>query len=48
MREMILFEKPRGGKPWQKGHVPLVDNLAVLHARRSFDPPRRTLALLCK
>ncbi|PSS09769.1 Clavaminate synthase-like protein [Actinidia chinensis var. chinensis] len=34
--------------PWQKGDVLLLDNWAVLHSRRSFDPPRRVLASLCK
>lgn len=33
---------------WQKGDVLLVDNLAVLHSRGSFTPPRRVLASLCK
>ncbi|GAB4842303.1 hypothetical protein Ancab_012273 [Ancistrocladus abbreviatus] len=34
--------------PWQKGDVLLLDNWAVLHSRRSFVPPRRVLASLCK
>ncbi|KAL6496994.1 hypothetical protein OROGR_028923 [Orobanche gracilis] len=34
--------------PWQKGDVMLIDNLAVLHSRKSFTPPRRILASLCK
>ncbi|KAK2971126.1 hypothetical protein RJ640_008550 [Escallonia rubra] len=34
--------------PWLKGDVLLIDNLAVLHSRRPFDPPRRVLASLCK
>ncbi|KAJ3693851.1 hypothetical protein LUZ60_009331 [Juncus effusus] len=34
--------------PWQKGDVVLLDNWAVLHSRRSFEPPRRVLASLCK
>ncbi|XP_058180884.1 clavaminate synthase-like protein At3g21360 [Rhododendron vialii] len=34
--------------PWQKGDVLLLDNWAVLHSRRPFDPPRRVLASLCK
>lgn len=34
--------------PWQKGDVLLIDNWAVLHARKSFDAPRRVLASLCK
>ncbi|XP_076454585.1 uncharacterized protein LOC143289486 [Babylonia areolata] len=33
---------------WQKGDVILVDNRLVLHARRSFTPPRRILACLIK
>ncbi|KAF5194652.1 Clavaminate synthase-like protein [Thalictrum thalictroides] len=34
--------------PWQKGDILLIDNWAVLHSRRPFDPPRRVLASLCK
>ncbi|TYJ31566.1 hypothetical protein E1A91_A06G208100v1 [Gossypium mustelinum] len=34
--------------PWKKGDVMLIDNLATLHSRRSFNPPRRVLASLCK
>ncbi|TYH14574.1 hypothetical protein ES288_A06G231300v1 [Gossypium darwinii] len=34
--------------PWKKGDVMLIDNLATLHSRRSFTPPRRVLASLCK
>ncbi|KAL9264228.1 Clavaminate synthase-like protein [Drosera capensis] len=34
--------------PWQKGDVLLIDNWAILHSRRSFVPPRRILASLCK
>ncbi|XP_021667809.2 clavaminate synthase-like protein At3g21360 [Hevea brasiliensis] len=34
--------------PWQKGDFLLIDNWAVLHARKSFNPPRRVLASLCK
>ncbi|MED6107241.1 hypothetical protein PIB30_012076 [Stylosanthes scabra] len=34
--------------PWQKGDVLLIDNWAVLHSRRSFNPPRRVLASLVK
>jgi len=32
--------------PWERGDVLLLDNLAVLHSRRSFQPPRRILASL--
>ncbi|CAF4036841.1 unnamed protein product [Rotaria sp. Silwood2] len=31
---------------WKKGDVLLIDNRQVLHARKSFEPPRRILAAL--
>ena len=34
--------------PWRHGDILLIDNWAVLHSRRSFEPPRRILASLCK
>ncbi|KAL5697454.1 hypothetical protein ACHQM5_028590 [Ranunculus cassubicifolius] len=43
-----LFEEHCVAIPWQKGDVLLIDNWAVLHSRRPFDPPRRILASLCK
>jgi len=33
---------------WEKGDVCMIDNRQALHGRRSFDPPRRILAALCK
>lgn len=33
---------------WKKGDVVMVDNRQALHGRRSFVPPRRILAALCK
>ncbi len=32
--------------PWAQGDVLLIDNRQVLHARKSFEPPRRILAAL--
>ncbi|KAI7734334.1 hypothetical protein M8C21_017039 [Ambrosia artemisiifolia] len=43
-----ILEEESVAIPWQKGDVMLLDNLAVLHARRPFEPPRRVLASLCK
>ncbi|KAJ8641041.1 hypothetical protein MRB53_017735 [Persea americana] len=34
--------------PWRKGDILLLDNIAVLHSRQSFEPPRRILVSLCK
>ncbi len=31
---------------WEQGDVLLIDNRQVLHARKSFEPPRRILAVL--
>lgn len=33
---------------WKEGDVVMVDNRQVLHGRRSFVPPRKILAALCK
>ncbi|GAB2302741.1 hypothetical protein Dimus_036736 [Dionaea muscipula] len=43
-----ILEEESVAIPWEDGDVLLVDNWAVLHARRSFVPPRRVLASLCK
>ncbi|KAL9999949.1 putative TauD/TfdA-like domain, taurine dioxygenase TauD-like superfamily [Helianthus debilis subsp. tardiflorus] len=43
-----ILEEESVAIPWQKGDVMLLDNLAVLHARRPFEPPRRVLASLCQ
>ncbi|KAJ8756120.1 hypothetical protein K2173_024667 [Erythroxylum novogranatense] len=43
-----ILEEESVAIPWQKGDVLLIDNWAVLHARKSFEPPRRVLASLCK
>ncbi|KAJ0007543.1 hypothetical protein Pint_29599 [Pistacia integerrima] len=43
-----ILEEESVAIPWQKSDVLLIDNWAVLHARRSFNPPRRILASLCK
>ncbi|XAR50686.1 hypothetical protein NMG60_11005080 [Bertholletia excelsa] len=43
-----ILEEESVAIPWQKGDFVLLDNWAVLHSRRSFEPPRRVLASLCK
>ncbi|EEF46381.1 clavaminate synthase-like protein At3g21360 [Ricinus communis] len=43
-----ILEEESIAIPWQKGDILLIDNWAVLHARKSFTPPRRVLASLCK
>lgn len=43
-----VLEEESVAIPWRKGDVLLLDNLAVLHSRKSFSPPRRVLASLCK
>ncbi|XP_047316980.1 clavaminate synthase-like protein At3g21360 [Impatiens glandulifera] len=43
-----ILEEESVAIPWKNGDVLLLDNLAVLHSRRSFQPPRRILASLCK
>ncbi|KAJ4849093.1 hypothetical protein Tsubulata_036011 [Turnera subulata] len=43
-----MLEEEGVAIPWQRGDVMLLDNLAVLHARKSCTTPRRVLASLCK
>ncbi|CAN1168466.1 Clavaminate synthase-like protein At3g21360 [Linum perenne] len=43
-----MMEEESVAIPWEKGDVLLIDNLAVLHSRKLFTPPRRVLAALCK
>lgn len=43
-----ILEEESVAIPWRKGDVLLLDNWAVLHSRRPFDPPRRVLASLVK
>lgn len=43
-----ILEEECVAVPWQQGDILLIDNWAVLHSRRSFEPPRRVLASLCK
>jgi alpha-ketoglutarate-dependent taurine dioxygenase len=32
---------------WQTGDIMIVDNKLSMHARNSFEPPRRILAAMC-
>ncbi|KAK3219993.1 hypothetical protein Dsin_013963 [Dipteronia sinensis] len=43
-----IFEEECVAIPWQEGDVMLIDNWAVLHARRPTNSPRRVLASFCK
>ncbi|KAH3797946.1 uncharacterized protein LOC127838140 [Dreissena polymorpha] len=43
-----VFEELAIDFRWEKGDVVMIDNRQVLHGRRSFTPPRRILAALCK
>ncbi|KAK4736094.1 hypothetical protein R3W88_010355 [Solanum pinnatisectum] len=45
---LSILEDESVAIPWKKGDILLIDNLAVLHSRKSFNPPRRVLASLCK
>jgi Taurine catabolism dioxygenase TauD, TfdA family len=45
---LTILEEECVAVPWKQGDVLLIDNWAVLHSRRSFEPPRRVLASLCK
>ncbi|CAN1168459.1 Clavaminate synthase-like protein At3g21360 [Linum perenne] len=36
-----IMEEESVAIPWEKGDVLLIDNLAVLHSRKLFTPPRR-------
>ncbi|TQD73735.1 hypothetical protein C1H46_040733 [Malus baccata] len=43
-----VLEEESVAFPWSRGDVLVLDNLAVLHSRKSFTPPRRVLSSLCK
>ncbi|KAK2654627.1 hypothetical protein Ddye_014483 [Dipteronia dyeriana] len=45
---MKIFEEECVAIPWQEGDILLIDNWAVLHARRATNSPRRVLASFCK
>ena len=41
-----ILEESSVSFPWMQGDVLVIDNRQVLHARKSFEPPRRILAAL--
>ncbi|CAF3514720.1 unnamed protein product [Rotaria socialis] len=45
-RCVAILEESSVSFTWKKGDVLLIDNRQVLHARKSFEPPRRILAAL--
>ena len=43
-----VFQDNTAACRWRHGDVMMIDNRQVLHSRRSYKPPRRILAGLCK
>jgi hypothetical protein len=46
MKCASILEESSVSFPWMQGDVLVIDNRQVLHARKSFEPPRRILAAL--